>query len=235
MNDWYHLQLFLEKITKNGERINFWWREDDVAGDFKNFERIVNLFLKYEIPAVAAVIPNQLCDRTITIIKRNKNLIVSQHGVSHIDRGQKQEFPENYNPSIALENILEKREILKNIFKNQFMPVYVPPWNNISKCLKILLLQNGFISISRHNYLGEQKKMNADIDLINWNVGKKFHSDEFVIKQILKELSAGNRHIGFVGHHQTIGDKGFDFIQQLFEETAKYNNISWVIPLEFIL
>ena len=230
MTDWAYFQEILLDFSHSGQPISFWWREDDVACDSKNLVIILDLLLKYKIPVLCGVIPNLLTNDVIQILKSHPNSIVCQHGLNH-QNNYTIDYKCEFDSADSLGALIAGRTMLKDMFQNKFLPVYIPPWNNISKSFKGILLDNGYVAVSGYNYSAMNKRpYNVDVDLIDWNKSESFSDDSFVMKLLLQCFSRKDFNVGIVNHHRTIGIEGIKFIEKLLSETHKYSNISWKIP-----
>ena len=218
----------LDQAIRSHEKLYFWWREDDVGDYVSELQTILTILKR---PMVLAVTPSFLIPKVKQIVQ-NTRLPVIQHGVDHINHaesGYQDEFPESIDYHVAADKILKAKEALQIDFKDQFLPVYAPPWLMIPKNLSDFLLTKGFKEISTYNPDKEKNLWNPDVDLINWSKGLSFDTQEYVLERLLYKLTFTN-HSGFLCHHRTIGDKGFEFIEKMLQFFDQYENITWYIP-----
>ena len=230
MTQWTDFQAKLSEYFHSGQQISFWWREDDVSYDCANLRIVLDVLSKYNVPVLCGAIPKLLTPDMILTLKQYTNVSVCQHGLFHQNnytQGHKCEFDTNE----SLEQLLIGRDFLRTTFASQFINVYIPPWNNISKSFKDFLLANGYCAVSAWNYSPDRKRpYNFDVDLIDWSKSESFEDESFVIRQILQCFERNDFHIGIVNHHRTISKKGVKFIEKLLAEFSKYPNISWFLP-----
>ncbi len=224
----------IDKEIRRCKDIHFWWRDDDVGDFIQPLERIINIFENKGLSIVLGVIPSVLVLEVSHIIKEHPNCYVIQHGVTHInhaqDKGRQDEFPLGFSEEEAVKQIVKGKKSLEQKFGEQFLPVYAPPWLNIHEGLSNQLLQNGFKEISSYNFQNENKHGNPDRELVNVNYGEAFYTEEYVLERLSYKLSVTN-HIGFMNHHRTIGEDGFNFIKKLLDFLCQYSNVSWGLPL----
>ena len=230
MTRWTIFQEKLSNCASSGQQICFWWREDDVSYDCGNLRTVLDIFSKHNFPVLCGVIPKLITQDMIILLRGYPNVIVCQHGLFH-KNNYTQDYKCEFDTSISLDLLIEGREFLRKTFQNQFIPVYIPPWNNISKTFKATLLDNGWTAVSTCNYSATKKRIyNFDIDLIDWAKSENFGGEDFVVDQILQCFDRKDFNIGIVNHHRTVGRTGVKFIEKLLSELDKYPNIIWNMP-----
>lgn len=230
MTHWTVFQEKLSRYARSGQPIHLWWREDDVSYDCDKLHIVLDILSKYQIPVLCGAIPKLITQDMIQLLRGFPGAVVCQHGMFH-KNNYIQDYKCEFDTADSLDLLIEGRDFLAKTFPNQFMPIYIPPWDNISKTFKNTLLDNGWTAVSTHNYpLHQKRAYNSDIDLIDWVRSEEFGGEDFVIKQILQCFDNNDFNIGIVNHHRTIGLTGIEFIKKLLAEFNKYNNIVWELP-----
>ena len=230
MTRWTIFQEKLSNYARSGQQICFWWREDDVSYDCDKLHIVLDILSKYNICVLCGVIPKLITQNMILLLKNYPNAIVCQHGLFH-KNNYTPDYKCEFDTVESLNQIIQAREFLKKTFQNQFIPVYIPPWNNISKQFKDIMINSGWAAVSTWNYSPDKKRpYNCDIDFINWAKSENFGGEDFVTNQILQCFDRKDFNIGLVNHHRTIGIDGINFIEKLLSEINKYPNIVWKLP-----
>lgn len=226
----------IQKLAENNISLKIWWRDDDIRFYRKDFEKITHIFSENAIPLVLSVIPHRLENKTVEHIRGFKNVIVVQHGFDHINYGREEkiELSKFHNKKTLVKNILKGRNRLEKMFREQFYPIMVPPWNRIDLDIEDLLHDLGFVGISTFSRVMPSRKnniyhINPLIDFIDWNNNDSFAGEVFFLKQFLREIEYGvySYPIGILSHHRTIGEGGFLFLEKLIFFLRQFENIEW--------
>jgi hypothetical protein len=119
------------------------FRVDDVGLDNDRFQHLMDIFISYDIPFAAGLIPVKEFPKS-----GNYDLVsFFQHGHRHVNRSveaKKNEFPEN----IQLEQCLEEISLGWQLMKKTNLPLwkaFCPPWNTMRAGLGHKLLQDYFL------------------------------------------------------------------------------------------
>ena len=73
-------------IERNSDyEVKFWWRDDDVSDSIEELKNLISFSYLNKIPVNLAVIPQNLSNEAIKLIKQNSHISVVQHGYSHIN------------------------------------------------------------------------------------------------------------------------------------------------------
>ncbi len=230
MTQWTDFQVKLSQLQEKNQKISFWWREDDVSEDCEHLEQVLAVLAISNVRPLCGAIPKLLTRQMAELVRSHPECIVCQHGWNHMNN-YSDDYKCEFDTIDDFAKLVTGRDFLQNEFHEQFLPIYIPPWNNISKELKTFLLQNGYAGISSYNYDPARKRpLNCDVDLINWKQSESFGGADFVAEQILRCFDNSDFNIGIVNHHRTIGTKGLEFLKDLLLELQKYPNISWEQP-----
>ncbi|PHQ70376.1 MAG: polysaccharide deacetylase [Sneathiella sp.] len=175
MTNWSALEQELDIWLSGNLTATFWWRDDDLVAPTPALDRLLHLRDHFDIPLSLAVIP-EFADSAL--IDNLDGCTVLQHGFQHQNFAaadeKKSEYPASRPPEEALELLAEGKDNLANMFSDQFLPVFVPPWNRIDEDIVAQLPGLGFMGISR--YKARDKafaapklgQVNTHIDPVNW-------------------------------------------------------------------
>ncbi|MBI4441336.1 DUF2334 domain-containing protein [Candidatus Woesearchaeota archaeon] len=109
------------------------FRDDDVDEVSDQFLAYRDLMKKYEMPVTYAVIPGRTSPSSAQKLKSLKTAkdVFVQHGWMHTNHGtdtQKAEFGMR-EPEIEQQEILAGYAKMKDLFADDFLPVFVPPYH----------------------------------------------------------------------------------------------------------
>ncbi|MDR1169066.1 MAG: hypothetical protein LBK53_09310 [Heliobacteriaceae bacterium] len=238
-----------EECLKTAGNIAFWWRDDDVSAREPKFidlpylkykyrlGKMLSLLSKYNIPSVFAVIPKDFSrwGTTLAGILKKYNVYIALHGINHVNNSADNtvtEFPDDCNVEAAVKIILEHQKDFSDIFGNNLLPVFVPPFNNICEQLESELLKRGFTAVSKSNMgLVKHDAHNIDIDFVNWRT-RALKDEEAILKEIITLIRRGVKVIGLNAHHSRVRQYGFKFFNKLFATVEKFNNVEWIMPFD---
>ena len=229
---------FEDCLCHNPE-VNFWWRDDDVSVAGRRhiitnwirnhrLETKLSLLKAHDIFSVFAVIPYRLSIsgyKQISLLKKY-DVYIAIHGIQHKNNSKTNipcEFPSGKDVQESAVAIQKYREEFAMIFQNKFLPIFVPPWNTMSRDLENIILSSG-LNISKDNsQYAECNDNNIDIDVINWNE-KKLRNEEEIIDDIISLVNAGKKSIGIMGHHRLADGRAFSFFDKLFAIIARHQS-----------
>jgi hypothetical protein len=231
--------LFEECLARH-PGVAFWWRDDDVGVGSRRhpianwianrrLKKMLTLAQQYGIYSIFAAIPYKFSSRgkkQINLIKKY-NANVALHGIQHKNNScgsGASEFPDGLNVAENLTTILEYKKEFLNIFQDRFMPIFVPPWNTLSKDIEVVLLRNGlYISRSNDFHSIEYDAYNIDVDMIDWYT-RGLRDEETILQEIIALVESGRKSIGLMGHHKVANGRAFLFFDNLFEIIARHRN-----------
>lgn len=207
--------LFQERKQK----VKFWLRDDDAIENTMALDRLIGICNKNQFPLFLAVIPKLL--KKEMNLKAHHSVYILQHGFQHKSRaleGQKKcEFPEHVAEDIIKEELLKGFETLENHFGEQFLPVFVPPWNRFADNHKASLKTAGFKFLSVYGNSKNSFYANTHFDIINWRGDRDFIGYEGALElltQLIKERETLNEPIGILTHHLDHTEKIWSFLDE---------------------
>lgn len=245
MSAWDALDAELERWSLAGRMATFWWRDDDAGASSPALSTLLELSAGHSVPLSLAVIPATAEPSLLEELDSESSPLVLQHGFAHVNhapRGEKKaEYGEHRPPAVMAEEIVAGLERLRAIYPERFLPLFVPPWNRISKPLVARLSSLGCAGLSTYAPRSSAsaapglKQVNAHIDLIDWRGGRRFKGTARVAGEIVAHLSARrNREAdprepsGILSHHQVHDPGCWRFLEQLFARTHARENVRWL-------
>ena len=213
----------LVRLTQDaGLKTSVWWRDDDVFDDTKELNRLLHFSEKHDVPVHLAVIPKHLTDDARVLIKSNRNITVLQHGYAHVNHAKNgaplNEFSLDREIEVMLNEIRCGFTKLSEVFDEQFLPLFVPPWGHVALPVIERLHKIGFVGVS---LIGDNIKnypnlnnMNVHIDIHSWRTNSEISYDviikpfERIANDFIKIISTekfrsnGYLNIGVLTHSQ---------------------------------
>lgn len=244
MADYENLTLELEKWRTERKTATFWWRDDDLTEPTESLHRLLSLRQYFDIPLSVAVIPESAHPSLLDYLG---DCSILQHGYRHVDLSQegekKSEYPASRNLEEAVQEIGHGREILSDIFKDQFYPVFVPPWNRISGEAVSALSKLGYIALSRYQPRKQifasrgLIEINTHVDVINWRGDRSVVKEPFLLDMVLNHLRARRKNrilrdepTGLLTHHLVHDEDTWATLFQLMTFLTEHHSVRW-IPL----
>ncbi|GLQ05235.1 polysaccharide deacetylase family protein [Sneathiella chinensis] len=215
MNYWTALEEELNRWEEEGRVATFWWRDDDLNEPTEALDRLLSLRSHFGIPLTLAVIPDRV-DPVLADLVDGCHVV--QHGVFHrnfAEEGEKKsEFPPSRDDEEVLEDILQGQARLKDVFEEDFLPVFVPPWNRIDDAYLAGLTQHGFVGLSRYKSrrfplpVPGLAEVNTHVDPIFWKGDRGAVPEQDVLRLVTEHLMARRQGLadpweptGLLTHH----------------------------------
>lgn len=221
---------------KNINKIQLFFRADDIAVPSGNFKKLIALFQKHQLPLCLAVVPTWLT------VSRAKELLITtgqdsyqwcwhQHGRMHKNfepHGKKQEFGPARSYDEILRHLSLGKDRLQEIFNEKFSPYFTPPWNRCSSDTALALKSLGFLGISR--FAGARPDLAGILPEIPVNVDlhtRKEKSTEIAASAMFAQLltALGNGYCGIMIHHQLMNDLAIRLLDLLLAEVVRRDEI----------
>ncbi len=231
---WDLLAKTLTEKSQSGPPISFWLRDDDAFQDNEKVRRLLSLCNKYSVPMAWAVVPEKLEESLVKLFQSEPLVTVIQHGFAHQNHGKGSGTSGEFQYHRPLEKMRADaksgQQILAQRFGKQFLPIFVPPWNQISDAMIAELPKLGFLGLSR---FGDEEKTypfkicNSNCDLLKWKPQVHFAGEEKSLNCIIEELQRGNFNIGILTHHLDHDAETEEFLQKLMDFLAR-QKCSWI-------
>lgn len=219
------------------------FRNDDLGWMPQQFDKMLSIFRKHQLPLCAAAIP-LYCQDTYKAnhFSSDKDILeVHTHGYSHLDHqssGKKAEFGAERTVEGVTYDLKKAYAITKSLFPEQFYPAFTPPWNRIEGQFIKLLSGAGFKVLSRDPgklaNVDSIIDLNIDIDIHTSKKGKI--TDPLKIISAIEQTWSEKDICGVMLHHKHMEDNDFLVLDLLLAEinkrqfkVVKYNDIA---PIE---
>lgn len=214
----------------------FFFRADDIGVPSRRFFRMMDLFVRFDIPLNLAVVPTWITRQRWESMSRYHTRYPELfcwylHGwrhTNHESTGKKQEFGPARPPGEIQSELSRGSAVLKSVLKEQFSMFFTPPWNRCSIETMTSLSRMGFKGISRNQGSRPQppeglKDFAINVDLHTRKETAFETGWDHVFKDILQGVISGQ--CGIMLHHMRMNDMAFGFLEQLLEKVAEYKQI----------
>ena len=214
--DWANLDAELALWRAEGLHLPIWWRDDDAIAPTPALDRLAALAEDLSLPVHIAVIPNH-AEPALAAYSKDRPLIRPLvHGWQHIshapDGAKKAEFG-HPRPDAAHE-LAQALNRMQQLFGDDLLPIFVPPWNRLDDGLLPVLADAGYVGVS--TYLPRDNRIaapglvqiNTHIDPIFWRGTRSLVPPDTLIADITKLLQDRRKGLtdpqeplGFLTHH----------------------------------
>jgi hypothetical protein len=231
------IESAIETHLQNNPLVKLFFRADDIAVQSDNFQKMMDLFVKYQLPLCLAVVPAWLTGarwEAMAAYRQYQDLFCwHMHGYRHKNyevAGKKQEFgPNRRREEIQtdLENGFEK---LSTIMGPAFTPYFTPPWNRCTYGTMEILSETGFAGISRS--MGSTPEPPASLKEVSVHVDlhtRKDRTAEMGWEKLIKELETGlsSGQCGIMLHHMRMDEAAFVFLDYFLNRLKSYEKIEF--------
>lgn len=234
-----NLRRHLDALAERGQRVEFWWRDDDAVEPSPALDRLLDLANRYEVEIALAVIPRDAGPALAERLADEPRVSVLQHGWSHRNHQSKPEGEKaaELGTRRDLEEVrielAEGRVRLERLFGDRFIPALVPPWNRISPDVARVAREVGLPGLSTFasNDAHEPHRLQTHIDMIKWKEGKRFigwasaaaRFDEIFGRRLLHKPEP----IGLLSHHLVHDQDHHAFLEATLSVTTTHPGARW--------
>ncbi|MFK7867867.1 MAG: polysaccharide deacetylase family protein [Roseobacter sp.] len=234
---WQPLRNELALWRRDNRSVAFWWRDDDAIKPTPALERLSNASVTAGMPVHIAVIPAAATQALADHVAEQAHLVPMVHGWAHAnhapDTAKKAEFG---SPREAAASELQRgMDRLSQLFTDQLVPVFVPPWNRMDRGFLPLLAATGFCAVSTFGRAPKDQILpfiNSHLDPVDWRGTRGLHDPDLLISRAVTELQArrtdptpDDEPFGFLTHHLVHDDQIWDFcagfIAEMLDGAAK--------------
>ncbi|SDQ89856.1 polysaccharide deacetylase family protein [Pseudovibrio sp. Tun.PSC04-5.I4] len=234
LND--HLNWFNERQ----QTISFWWRDDDAIEPSPELEELLGFSAEFSVPLSLAVIP-KFATAALAQRLENMSLInILQHGWQHKNYQSKAlgEKASEFGRRRAIQEIEKElangQAILQELFGNQFIPLFVPPWNRIAPETIPLLRELGPYGLSTFTWISSfhLPQVQSHLDIIKWKKNKRFIGWDAAARRLDLQLCRRRTNpcepIGLLTHHLDHGEGCSEFLEVFFSLTTTHPAAQWL-------
>jgi len=245
---WDGLAEELSAWQASGRVATFWWRDDDAAAASPALTRLIALSAATGVPVAIAAVPKLIEPSLPPALAGHPNVWLLQHGFAHIDHakglGQGAWELGAHRPLATVLTELETgREIMRDLFGAQFLPVIAAPWNHIDPRLMPGLAARGFLGVSAYGErplfppLAGFEEANIHFDPSRWKAGARFRGETAALEMIVGHLrrrrsgeAQPDEPTGIVSHHAALDEASWRFLADLFRFVAQDPAGAWLSP-----
>ena len=229
-NAWQGLEAELDNWRQRGDRLQFWWRDDDAIAPSPALDRLLDLSQRHKAPVALAVIPDHVTPALAARLAET-DCDVLIHGLAHRNHapaGQKKQelgFQSVEDLAHALQSALRH---CQTVFGARALPILVPPWNRIDPNLIPLLPSAGFTGLSTFKPRSAAeiapglRHINTHCDPIDWRGEGGLLPEAALVETLTATLAAmatqtpdEREPLGLLTHHLVHDDAIWAFIDRL--------------------
>ena len=240
---WAPLTEELDRWQADGKVAQFWLRDDDAVDPTPALSRLLEISARHAAPVTLAVIPAHSGQVLADFLADTSLVSVAVHGWSHANHageGEKKQELGAHRPVATVAAELEAGfEKLRFLHAGRFAAMLVPPWNRIAAPLAAELPALGFDALS---VFGAEKAspirlINTHVDLMDWHGTRGARDYQALVSDMiarLREMSDTGGVMGFLTHHLVHDERGWRFIEELLERTARHPGCRWAYLPEML-
>lgn len=219
------LRTILDQAVRLNNRLQIFFRADDIARVDKGFRRLMRLFQDHRMPLCLAVVPEWLTGDNWRDMQQfdpqDPLWCWHQHGWNHTNherQGKKSEFGPARNREDIRRDLANGKKHLSALLGDLFHPVFTPPWNRCSSATLELLEELDFLAVSRSlhakpPYSGRLPDFAVNVDLhtrkeTDWRQGW-----DRLLLELTEAVHSGC--MGIMVHHRCMNDTAFEFLSLL--------------------
>lgn len=238
----------LARWRTEGLSLPIWWRDDDAIAPTPALERLIALAGQFTAPLHLAVIPEPATIELADRLRSVPTIFVLAHGwrhTNHAPADQKKAEFESHRPATAmLDEIAAGRRTLEELFGNQSLPIFTPPWNRVAADVVKSLPAIGFAAISTFTprpakFAGEGLlQVNTHLDPVAWKAGGGLLDPVLLDAQLARELDARRvgradnaEPYGLLTHHLVQDEDTWAFTATIIETLLDSGVARWTAPL----
>jgi hypothetical protein len=242
----------LARWRSKGLSLPIWWRDDDAVAATPRLERLLALAEQFDAPLHLAVIPQPATAELADRMKGASTVFVLTHGWRHANHAlpdqKKTEFGSGRPVATMIEEIASGCLRLGELFGDQALPIFTPPWNRIAPDLVKALPTIGFAAVS--TFTPRKSKFAADgllqvnthLDPVAWKSGGGLLDPSLLDAQLARELEArrmgsadNSEPYGLLTHHLVQDEATWAFTAMLVETLLDSSVARWTSPLHEVI
>ncbi len=152
---WRSLVTELDAWAVAGLTATFWWRDDDATESSPALRQLRSVAEGAGVPITLSVIPAAARSGLVGLVDDWAGVTPVQHGFNHANHATagsgNAEFTDNRPLCDMAADIETGDRIMKTLFGDRALPVFVPPWNRMPAILITTLAELGFVGLSSHS------------------------------------------------------------------------------------
>lgn len=196
--------------------------------------RLVEQARRADIPLSLSVIPTLLSPELCKWVNRYTSVTVLQHGTDHCDAGGgvgPTQFDPQEAPHAIARRLVEGWTALSGFHRR--LPVYVPPWHDLTPNTAAAAAMAGLESISAWGAPAAQGRVDVHLDLMRWRGPPRFAGSQRVLGRLTRELRKRRvqrrwqEPIGLLTHHLVHDDAAWRFLDTLLSFEPLKRTAQW--------
>lgn len=213
-------------------------RDDDAGWDDARLLALLDTMAHAGVPIDLAAIPLAVSDPLAAELNLRidaaPDLVgVHQHGCAHANHqadGRKCEFGSARDAQAQGHDLRGGRRLLQHFFGERLQPIFTPPWNRCAPYTPGLLVEQGFVALSRDRRAPAQQalpELPVDID---WS--RHFREGgpaaaAGALVQALRERAADGAPLGLMLHHAVMAPGELALFGSWLWRLARHGRLRW--------
>jgi hypothetical protein len=233
------LRASLDRLQSRHERIDLFFRDDDVDEDETSLRTLLDVFLNHDIPVNLEVIPGRLSGSATGLLHQYLKLRpdlfeINQHGWLHLNHereGRKCEFGPSRSFGQQLTDLANGQKVLEDAFNDAFSRVFTPPWNRCWADTFRALDQLGFEALSKKRGMEPVtgysfREISVTLDLYHWKDGVQVKTPPELVNELISQMSEFDI-VGIMLHHKVMDEFAFEMLESLLAELRRHRFINF--------
>jgi hypothetical protein len=208
------------------EPVPVFFRADDIGIPSRQFQLLVDCFIKHRMPLCLATVPSWITPRRFIELKQVTGVNSTQwcwhqHGRLHHNfeqNGKKQEFGPSRTEEEIKNSLKKGKQRLEEILADEFQLFFTPPWNRCSETTINSLVELKFSALSR----SRGARPETVPELPDFQIGVDLHTRKEIspylgFNNLTIELEENIRsgQCGIMIHHQRMNNRAFELLDLL--------------------
>jgi hypothetical protein len=226
----------LDAAAARGQKIRFWWRDDDAETATPELKHLLGLARRHELPLALAVIPKGARLDLAEALAAEPRVAVLQHGWQHKNHSplevKKMELGDHRPLAAILDELGEGFERLGLLVPEKFLPVLVPPWNRVADSVRAARREVGLLGISGYGPApqGETHAVYTHADIIDWGTRgplPRAAAYALLARETERRLDGDDEPLGLLTHHLVHQQGSWDFLDELLPLLSRHPAAEW--------
>ena len=225
-----------------------WWRDDDATMPSPALDRLLALSAEFDAQLHLAVIPEPATEALEKRLRTERRVFALPHGWRHQNHApadqKKAEFGAHRALEIMLDEIASGWARIGEMFGDQALAVFTPPWNRVSTEVVAGLPEVGLRAVStfgarKAKETGTVLQVNTHLDPIAWHAGGGLielnQLDGLIVGELQSRrsgLADNSEPYGLLTHHLVQDEATWSFTEALLQTFTRCGVAKWTSPLD---
>ncbi len=217
-------------LQRRVKATQLFFRADDIGVSAMSFTALCRLFSHFGVPLALATVPAWLNEKRapslFNVASPSDPLWCwHQHGWRHVNwekNGKKSEFGTSRTETQKWRDLWRGYHKMRSIFGTQFLPVFTPPWNRMSRDTLLLLQQIGFEAVSCDETI---PKRSRKVKIRNFRIcldlhTRKIQHPQYAYDELMEgcaNLFISREPAGIMIHHNRMNLNAFLFLAHFLD------------------